>query len=100
MGLFLFVLVIALTVLVIGPYFMGVEHRKQKAEKLAMMREFPHMAPEIYKSIEQQEALFREDREKYNADLGRVFSRPKKQPSEVTKTGMRAALSIAKKLMK
>ena len=99
-ALFVLVTVMLLTVLVIGPFFMGQEHRKRRAEKLALMKEYPHLAAQIYESIEAQDAQFRVKSDRYLDDLGRAFTPIKKQKPNSSGAALKTAMSVAKRLLK
>lgn len=60
-ALFVFVLVMGglfWFLVCMAPAIASSAHKKEKARKLAMMKEYPHLAKEIWQSIEEQEARF------------------------------------------
>ena len=66
-------------VCVIYPAVLSADHRKKKAEKLELMRQFPHLAGGIFESMNEDDARLREAVRKPMDDLGQVFSAPKKK---------------------
>jgi uncharacterized membrane protein YkvA (DUF1232 family) len=70
-GLFIFVIMSA-------PAIAALAHQKQKKEKLELLKQYPHAATEILRSIDQQEARFKQGIDQYGDNVRNAFeSKPK-----------------------
>ena len=83
-------------------------NRKEKERKLAMMREYPHLAGDILKSIEEQEARHQASMKDYSDGLGDAMTRARgdfhkavtpKKPRHGAAI-VRIGLGIARRLIK
>jgi molecular chaperone GrpE (heat shock protein) len=84
------------------------EHQKEKERKLAMLKEYPHLAKEIWQSIEDQDARYHADFKnlgdafkKAGEDFQRAVTPAPRKPSPRHGAAIvRTGLSIANKLIK
>jgi citrate synthase len=87
----------------IAPICAAHHNKKERDRKLRLMEKYPHMAREIYRSIEEQEAAYRRSMQEFGDGISNAVTPKDRQAQRQLKRGpgiLRTGLSIAKRLMK